>query len=161
MDYVLQTDSLTKHYRKFQALDGLTMPSTVDCVIPQVFQGMSTEVTVAASSVVRLKRRDSKPCRRKVSLYMSAARTMEMNWSPVERLRKRHVPTVEETRLKQLFAIRMMTWVMLVIIRLATIAEPKNMAQRMSHIVLSIPAIPPVETSSLSEALPVSMAVEP
>ena len=25
MDYVLQTDSLTKHYRKFQALDGLTM----------------------------------------------------------------------------------------------------------------------------------------
>ena len=34
-------------------------PSTVDCVMPHVFQGISTEVTVAASSVVRLNSRDS------------------------------------------------------------------------------------------------------
>ena len=35
--------------------------STIDCVIPQVFQGTSTEVTVAESSVERLNRRPSKP----------------------------------------------------------------------------------------------------
>ena len=35
--------------------------STVDWVIPQEFQGMSTEVTVAESSVLRLSSRGSSP----------------------------------------------------------------------------------------------------
>ena len=86
---------------------------------------------------------------------------MEMNWSPVVILRKMPVPTVDDTRLMRLRMKRMTIFVMLSIIRLATIAAPKHMAQRMSQMVLSMPAIPLVEISSLSEALPVSTAVAP
>ena len=84
-----------------------------------------------------------------------------MNWSPVVILRKMPVPTVDDTRLMRLWMKRMTTFVMLSIIRLATIAAPKHMAQRMSQMVLSMPAMPLVEISSLSEALPVSTAVAP
>ena len=52
-------------------------------------------------------------------------------------------------------------YVMLSIMPLATITAPKHMAQTMSQIVFSMPAIPPVDTSSLSSAEPVSTAVEP
>ena len=86
---------------------------------------------------------------------------MEMNWSPVVILRKMPVPTVDDTRLTRLRMKRMTIFVMLSIIRLATIAAPKHMAQRMSQMVLSMPAMPLVEISSLSEALPVSTAVAP
>ena len=92
---------------------------------------------------------------------MSAVRTMDMNWSPVVRLRKRPVLAVVATRPKRWRAKRMMTRVMLSIMPLATITAPKHMAQRMSQIVLSMPDIPPVEIRSLSAGLPVSMAVEP
>ena len=39
-------------------------PSTVDCVMPQEFQGISTDVTDTLSSIVRLRRRGSNPNRR-------------------------------------------------------------------------------------------------
>jgi hypothetical protein len=55
----------------------------------------------------------------------------------------------------------MITPVMLSIIRLATIEAPKHIAQSISQMVFSMPAIPLVDTSSLSEALPVSIAVDP
>lgn len=54
-----------------------------------------------------------------------------------------------------------MTCVKLSIIPLATMAAPKHIAHRMSQMVFSIPAMPPVETSSFSEALPVSTPVAP
>ena len=37
-------------------------PNTLDCAIAHVFHGTSTDVTVAESSIVRLNKRDSKPC---------------------------------------------------------------------------------------------------
>ena len=45
---------LKKQYGRYVSV---ATPSTVDCVMPQVFHGISTDVTVAASSVVRLSRR--------------------------------------------------------------------------------------------------------
>ena len=86
---------------------------------------------------------------------------MEIYWSPVVILRKIPVPTVDETRLMRLRMNRMITPVMLSIIRLATIEAPKHIAQSISQMVFSMPAIPLVDTSSLSEALPVSIAVDP
>ena len=38
-------------------------PSTVDCVMPQEFHGISTDVTDTLSSIVRLRRRGSNPNR--------------------------------------------------------------------------------------------------
>jgi hypothetical protein len=86
---------------------------------------------------------------------------MDMNWSPVVILRKIPVPTVDEISPTRLRMNRMTTPVMLSIIPLATIEAPKHMAQSISQIVYSMPAMPRVDTSSLSEVLPVSTAVEP
>lgn len=47
---------LKKQYGRYESVATLSM---VACVIPQEFQGMSTPVTVAESSVERLKRRGS------------------------------------------------------------------------------------------------------
>ena len=69
--------------------------------------------------------------------------------------------TVEATRLSRVRTQLMTTLMMLSIIPLATMAAPKHMAQMMSHIVFSIPAMPPVETKSLSASEPVCTAVEP
>ena len=77
---------------------------------------------------------------------------MEINWSPVQTLRKMPVPTVDETSDTLLRTHRTMTRVRLSIMPLATIEAPKHMAQRMSQMVLSMPAIPPVDTSSFSSA---------
>ena len=92
---------------------------------------------------------------------MSAASTIEINWSPVVIFKKMPVPTVEPTRLTRLFTQRRMTCVKLSIIPLATMAAPKHIAHRMSQMVFSMPAMPPVDTSSFSEALPVSTPVAP
>ena len=81
---------------------------------------------------------------------MSAAKTMDMNWSPVVRFRKMPVPTVDDTKLRRVFTKRMMTFVMLSIILLATIAAPKHIAQRISQMVLSMPDMPLVDTNSFS-----------
>lgn len=53
---------LKKQYGKYVRV---ATPSTVLCVMPQVFQGTRTNVTVTESSVVRLSRRRS---RRRLSL---------------------------------------------------------------------------------------------
>lgn len=51
------------------------------------------------------------------------------------------------------------TWVMAWSMLLATMQEPKHMAQRMSQMVSSIPAMPRVATKSLMGAKPVSTCV--
>ena len=50
---------LKKQYGMYASVE---TPSTVDCAIAQEFHGTSTDVTVAESSIVRLNKRDSKPC---------------------------------------------------------------------------------------------------
>lgn len=49
---------LKKQYGRYTSVGTLKM---VACVMPHVFQGISGLVTVTASSVVRLSRRDSYP----------------------------------------------------------------------------------------------------
>ena len=63
------------------------IPSTAACVIPHEFHGMSTEVTVAASSVVLLSNFGWNPCFLYACLYISAVSIIEMNWSPVTTFR--------------------------------------------------------------------------
>ena len=86
---------------------------------------------------------------------MSAVSTILMNWSPVAVFRKMPVPTVEATRLTRVRTQRIMTLVMLSSMPLATIAAPKHIAQIISQMVFSIPAIPPVETRSFKASNPV------
>lgn len=86
---------------------------------------------------------------------------MEMNWSPVVKLRNSPESTVEVTRLVQFRMNDIKALVMLLTMPAATMALPKKTEQRMSQMVLSIPTIPPVDTSWLSDSLPVSTAVEP
>ncbi len=84
-----------------------------------------------------------------------------MNWSPVVMFRKMPEQTVDDTSVKRERTQRMMTRVMLAIMPLATMAEPKHIAQIISQMVFNMPLMPPVDTKSLRAADPVSMAVEP
>ena len=74
---------------------------------------------------------------------------MERNWSPMMRLSNTPETTVEQTKERVLQMPRSSAWVMLLSMPLATMHEPKHMAQRMSQIVSSMPAIPRVATSWL------------
>ena len=76
-----------------------------------------------------------------------------MYWSAVARLRNIPEPTVDATTLTVLFMNRTNTEVMLPSIPLAVIAPPKHMAQRISHIVFIIPAMPRVAINSVNMAL--------
>lgn len=135
-------------------------PNTVAWVIPHVFQGIRTDVTVAESSADLDSKRPSCPIFLYTSLYIEHERIIEMYWSLVTMFRSIPVQTVDATRPNVLRMKRMTTEVMLWSIPLATITPPKHMAQRMSQMVLSIPAIPPVDTRSLRVALPVSTFVD-
>lgn len=91
---------------------------------------------------------------------MLADRMMDMYWSLVTIFKMKPVPTVAATRPNVLLISRRRRLVRLNNIPLATITPPKHMAQRISHMVFSIPAIPPVDTSSFRASLPVSMLVD-
>ena len=131
----------------------------VACVIPQVFHGMSTEVTVTASSVVRPKSRPSYPFSSYISRNIFPVRMMEMYWSAVTMLNKIPEPTVDATRLKVRRTKLRNTREIPAKKPLADITPPKHIAQSISHIVLNIPLIPRVATSSSSIASPVVIAV--
>ena len=92
---------------------------------------------------------------------MLAVSTMLINWSPVVRLSNNPELTVVDTSPVRELMRFISTCVRLSSIPLAIIAAPKLMAQIINHTVLSIPAIPPVDTRSLRAAKPVSNAVEP
>ena len=70
-----------------------------DCVMPQVVHGISTEVTVTESSVVRLSRRLSNPRCLYTSLNISLFRMMAINWSAVQMFKDNPDTTVEATML--------------------------------------------------------------
>ena len=81
---------------------------------------------------------------------------MLRNWSPITRLSKTPDVTVLQTSDTVLWMLFRSMWVMAWSMPLATIHEPKHMAQRMSQMVLSMPAIPRVATRSLMLAMPQS-----
>lgn len=84
---------------------------------------------------------------------------IDRNWSPIIKLSSTPEATVEHTS----EAVPLMPFsiicVMLLNIPLATMHEPKHMAQRMSHTVLSMPTIPRVATKELIASNPVSIFV--
>ena len=84
---------------------------------------------------------------------------MLRNWSPITKLSNTPDVTVEQTSDTVLWMLFRRTWVMAWSMLLATMQEPKHMAQRMSQMVSSIPAMPRVATKSLMEAKPVSTCV--
>ena len=80
-------------------------------------------------------------------------------WSAVVRLRNNPEQTVEATTLTLPFMKRTKTDVMLPSMPLAVIAPPKHMAQSISQTVSIMPAMPRVETRSVSIVFPVSRLV--
>lgn len=72
---------------------------------------------------------------------------MDMNWSPVVKLRNSPEKTVDVTRLVRFLINDIKALVMLLTIPAATMALPKKTEHRMSQMVLSMPTMPPVETS--------------
>ena len=84
-----------------------------------------------------------------------------MYWSAVVRFSNKPEQTVELTSEKVDFIILRKIDVMLSIMPLAVMAPPKHIAQRISHIVLSIPDIPRVAIKSFTKALPDSRFVLP
>ena len=129
--------------------------------MPQVFQGMRTDTTVALSSVERESSRDSYPWRVYSSLNMLLERMMEMYWSPVIRFMAMPLNTVEQTRPRRVFMKRRNTASRkLFSMPHDVMAPPNTMAERISQMVSIIPPIPLVETRSFRSALPVSTDVE-
>ena len=92
---------------------------------------------------------------------MFPVRIILIYWSAVVRLRNSPEQTVDATTLTLPFMKRTKTEVMLPSIPLAVMAPPKHMAQRISQTVFIMPAIPRVETRSVSMLLPVSRLVLP
>ena len=84
-----------------------------------------------------------------------------MYWSAVARLRKSPEHTVDATVLTRFLMKRTKTDVMLPSMPPAVMAPPKHMAQRMSHTVFIMPAMPRVATSSVSMGLSVWRLVLP
>lgn len=134
-------------------------PKTVDCAIPHEFQGISTDVTVAASSTLRLRSLRSSPLSSYSCLKRLLVRMMDIYWSPVVRLKKIPEHTVELTTLTVRCAMRKNICEMAESIPLPYITPPKHIAQMINQMVSIIPPIPLVATKSLSWAFPVSMAV--
>ena len=130
-----------------------------DCVMPQVVHGISTEVTVTESSVVRLSRRLSNPRCLYTSLNISLFRMMAINWSAVQMFKDNPDTTVEATMLVRPRMKCKKIRVMLSSMPLADMAPPKHMAQMISQIVFIIPAIPRVETREFRASLPVCICV--
>lgn len=129
------------------------------CVMPQVFQGISGEVTVTASSVVRPSSLPSYPFSSYMSRNMFPVRIMDIYWSAVVMFRNNPEATVEATMLMRVFARRVNTLVMLSSMPPAVIAPPKHIAQMISQIVFIIPDIPLVAIRSLIWLLPASRLV--
>ena len=127
--------------------------------MPQVVHGISTEVTVTESSVVRLSRRLSNPRCLYTSLNISLFRMMAMNWSAVQMFKDNPDTTVEATMLVRPRMKCKKIRVMLSSMPLADMAPPKHMAQMISQIVFIIPAIPRVETREFKASLPVCICV--
>ena len=75
--------------------------STVACVMPHEFQGMSGEVTVALSSMERLRRRFSYPNFWYMGRKMLPVMRILRYWSEVVRFMKNPVSRVEETMEKR------------------------------------------------------------
>ena len=136
-------------------------PNTLDCAIAQVFQGTSTDVTVAESSIVRLSNLDSNPCFWYTFLKILPVRIIVKYWSPHTVFKNEPTQTVDATVDTVERANRKKMFVILFIIFVASIDAPKIIAQIISQIVLIIPAIPFVETSLLRASTPVSILVLP
>ena len=66
---------LKKQYGRYATV---AIPRDVDCAIAHVFHGISTDVTVLESSIVRDSSRDSSPLLRYASRNMSDVMRMEM-----------------------------------------------------------------------------------
>lgn len=92
---------------------------------------------------------------------MLALSMIERNWSAAVALKKMPETTVEATNPTRVLVSGMTRLTMLASIPLAFSTPPKQMAQRIIHTVLSIPAMPRVANRSLTGLKPLSMAVEP
>ena len=120
---------------------------------------MIGDVTVALSSMVRLRSFASYPFLIYASLYMLDAMIMLKYWSHMIRLRKMPTNAVLPTIVIGRFGQRSMLYTILSSIFDDDIAAPKIIAQTISQTVLVIPAIPLVETSEFRVSLPVSIFV--
>lgn len=149
---------LKKQYGRYV---NVATPNTVLCVIPHVFQGTSTEVTVTASSVVRLSSRRSYPSRSYISRNMLPVSNMQRYWSAIATLSITPVAAVELTSDVRPLTICINRRVMPPTMPPAAMHPPKHMAQMMSHIVGIMPAIPRVDTRSASMVLSEWRAVLP
>lgn len=91
---------------------------------------------------------------------MLALSMIERNWSAAVALKKMPETTVEATKPTRVFVSGMTRLTMLASIPLAFSTPPKQMAQRIIHTVLSIPAMPRVASNSLTGVKPLSIAVD-
>ena len=98
--------------KAYGAYDQVSTPKTRDCVAPQVFHGIKTEVIVPLSSRVRLKTSGLSPFSLYVFVNIRPGTTMAMYWSDAVVLKNMQVPTVDATRLPVLFAYFTMGCVM-------------------------------------------------
>ena len=129
--------------------------------MPQVFHGMSTDVTVQESSTLRLSSLGSYPAFLYTSLNMLESSIIERYWSHTARLKNIPAPSVEPTRPARLRVSGSTTEHILSSRPPAFRQAPKHMAQSMSQMVLSMPCMPRVATRALTAALPVSTSVGP
>lgn len=72
----------------------MATPSTVDCVMPQEFHGIRTEVTETESSMERPNRRGSSPNFLYRFLNRLAVIIIDRYWSPVQLFMNKPEPTV-------------------------------------------------------------------
>ena len=77
--------------------ESVATPSTVDCVIPQEFQGISTDVTETESSIERPNNRGSSPNFIYKFLNRLAVMMIDRYWSPVQLFMNNPEPTVVVT----------------------------------------------------------------
>ena len=137
----------------------MATPSTVDCVTPQEFHGISTDVTEMESSRARLNKRGSKPFLIYRLRKRLPPRIRERYWSPVQALRNNPLPTVAPTVCRSVWILLVNVVVIDPSMPVPVRVPPNSIAHNTREIVGSIPATPPVATRESRSELLVPIAV--
>ena len=119
---------------------------------------MSTEVTVPASSRVRLRFSGANPRSAYASPIILPGTTIAMYWSDASTLNATQAPTVRPIKPTVLLTPTTKAWVIRCSMPVACKTDPNVMAHTMSHTVFSIPFMPLLDRSSSANAWPVVMA---
>ena len=125
-------------------------------VAPQVFQGMSGEVTVPASSSTRERFRGARPRFRYSSLNILPGMAMAIQWSPRRTLQNRAEIIVTSTSEPVLLANSSSLLAITLIMPVHSRIPPKDRAQMIRETVHIMLMRPPLVRSSSTMAWPVS-----